>query len=238
VLALGTLSALPAAGLADSGGAPAPPPAPTPASFSGGSAASTVASAAGTNGITLVARTGAIVKAVERFHGTVLHGAGRTVAVQVLSSTGSWATVARTTVAADGSFLARWRAVHIGRYQARALVLGSSASAAGTPPVLTVTVYHPATATWYGPGFYGRKTACGIVLTHQTLGVAHRALKCGTQVSILYKGHSIVVPVIDRGPFANGADWDLTQATAQTLGIAATETIGELALRGGHAPKT
>ncbi|MCW3065213.1 MAG: Rare lipoprotein, partial [Solirubrobacterales bacterium] len=180
-------------------------------------------------------RTGALVKTVERFHGTVPGGAGRAVAVQVLTAARAWATVAQTTVGADGSFVARWRAAHIGRYQARAVVLSGSAASVGTPPVLTVTVYHSATATWYGPGFYGKTTACGVQLTHQTLGVAHRALPCGTQVSILFNGHTIAVPVIDRGPFANGAEWDLTQATAQALGIAATETIGELALRGGHA---
>jgi rare lipoprotein A (peptidoglycan hydrolase) len=36
------------------------------------------------------------------------------------------------------------------------------------------------------------------------------------------------VPVIDRGPFANGARWDLTMATAKALGIKETATIGTL----------
>jgi rare lipoprotein A (peptidoglycan hydrolase) len=40
----------------------------------------------------------------------------------------------------------------------------------------------------------------------------------------------VVVPVIDRGPFANGADWDLTQATAQQLGITGTVRIGAMPL--------
>jgi rare lipoprotein A len=237
VLALGAPLALPGLSAADSGGAPpntggaAPgtPPAAT---------ASAVASAAGSNGVTLVGRSGAIVRRTQRFRGTVAGGAGKTVVVQVLSPAGAWSTVATATTAADGSFVARWRAVHIGRYQARALVLGrgGAASAAGTPPVITVTVHHRARATWYGPGFYGKQTACGVELTHSTLGVAHRSLPCGTQVSIYYKGKTLVVPVIDRGPFANGADWDLTQATAQALGITETAQIGELALRGGRAP--
>jgi rare lipoprotein A len=244
VLALGAPLALPAASYADggdgvggAGSGGAAPPAPIAAAPV---AAATIASAAGSNGVTLVARSGAIVKTVERFRGTVTSGAGKTVAVQVLSPAGAWGTVAQAVVAGDGSFVARWRAAHIGRYQARALVVsgGSAASVGGAPPVLTVTVHHPATATWYGPGFYGKTTACGITLTHQTLGVAHRNLPCGTQVSILYNGHSVVVPVIDRGPFANGADWDLTEATAHALGITVTSTIGELALRGGRAPTT
>ena len=48
----------------------------------------------------------------------------------------------------------------IGRFRMRALV-GDEAPAAAASPELTLTVYRPAIATWYGPGFYGRKTACG-----------------------------------------------------------------------------
>jgi hypothetical protein len=38
------------------------------------------------------------------------------------------------------------------------------------------------------------------------------------------------VPVIDRGPYANGADWDLTEATDKALGIPGTATIGAVSL--------
>ena len=38
-------------------------------------------------------------------------------------------------------------------------------------------------ATWYGPGFWGKSTACGTVLTPTTIGVAHRKLPCGTTVT-------------------------------------------------------
>src|SRR4030095_1389517 len=74
-------------------------------------------------------------------------------------------------------------------------------------------------ATWYGPGFSGRRTACGQVLRRSTEGVAHRRLPCGTQVTIYYRGHLATVPVIDRGPYSRRADWDLTQATARQLGV-------------------
>jgi rare lipoprotein A len=72
-------------------------------------------------------------------------------------------------------------------------------------------------ATWYGPGLYGRHTACGQVLGPNTLGVAHRSLPCGTTVKFAYRGHSIVTQVIDRGPFSQGNAWDLTQAAARAL---------------------
>jgi rare lipoprotein A (peptidoglycan hydrolase) len=63
-------------------------------------------------------------------------------------------------------------------------------------------------------------------MTPLLLGVAHRRLPCGTQVAILYDRREIVVPVVDRGPFAAGYAWDLTQATADALGFTASGAIG------------
>ena len=80
-------------------------------------------------------------------------------------------------------------------------------------------------ATWYGPGFFGRRTACGQLLRRSTQGVAHKRLPCGTEVTIYYRGRITTVPVIDRGPFARRASWDLTQATARDLGISRTSRV-------------
>jgi rare lipoprotein A (peptidoglycan hydrolase) len=85
--------------------------------------------------------------------------------------------------------------------------------------------YRPAKATWYGPGFFGHRTACGKVLTHRVLGVAHKRLPCGTKVALRYRGRTVVVPVIDRGPYARGVDYDLTYATARKLGMAQTSRL-------------
>ena len=104
----------------------------------------------------------------------------------------------------------------------------SAASGELTTSALTIPIFRDAVATLYGPGFWGHRTACGQRLTHAMLGVASRTLKCGTQVAVFYRGREITVPVIDRGPFANGARWDLTMATAKALGITETATIGTL----------
>lgn len=80
-------------------------------------------------------------------------------------------------------------------------------------------------ATWYGPGFFGNRTACGQRLTHQTMGVAHRKLPCGSKVVLRYKGRYVRTKVIDRGPFANGAKWDLTQAAAEALKFEYTDEL-------------
>jgi rare lipoprotein A (peptidoglycan hydrolase) len=80
-----------------------------------------------------------------------------------------------------------------------------------------------AIATYYGPGLYGRHTACGQTLTPETVGVASRTLPCGTLVRFSYRGHSAIVPVIDRGPYSF-ATWDLTTGATQALDIASGVT--------------
>ena len=80
-------------------------------------------------------------------------------------------------------------------------------------------------ATWYGPGFFGERTACGQTLRRKTIGVAHRHLPCGTKVTLKYGGRYVRARVIDRGPYASGVRWDLTQKTARKLHLTTTDTI-------------
>jgi rare lipoprotein A len=146
------------------------------------------------------------------------------------------------TVAPNGTFTATWHTNHIGRFAMRAVVAPAGvmtqdaassapvAQSATTTPALTITVYRPSLATLYGPGFYGRRTACGQRLRPGTIGVANRTLKCGEDVAIDYNGRTLIVPVIDRGPYANGADWDLTMATGKALGIPGTVKLGAVSL--------
>ena len=58
-----------------------------------------------------------------------------------------------------------------------------------------------------------------------TLGVANQSLPCGTRVTLRYHGRSVTVPVIDRGPFGGGREWDLTAATKQRLGFGDIGTL-------------
>jgi rare lipoprotein A len=84
---------------------------------------------------------------------------------------------------------------------------------------LAFTALRVGGATWYGPGFYGKRTACGQTLRPGTLGVAHRNLPCGTVVKFVFGGRQIVTRVIDRGPYARGFAWDLTNGTREALGF-------------------
>jgi hypothetical protein len=158
---------------------------------------------------------------------------GDTVEVQRLDRKAGWVPVTTTFVGAEGMFYATWRTDTIGRTTVRAVpaAIAGDARAASIAPVRQVTVFRSAIATWYGPGFYGRATACGRRMTTRLLGVAHPKLPCGTQVDLLYKGRSITVPVVDRGPFRPGTSWDLTRATARALRFTATDTIGAVRVR-------
>ena len=74
-------------------------------------------------------------------------------------------------------------------------------------------------ASWYGPGFYGRKTASAERLRKGTLTAAHRTLPFGTQVRVtnLNNGRSVVVRINDRGPFRYHRVIDLAHGAAQEL---------------------
>jgi hypothetical protein len=81
--------------------------------------------------------------------------------------------------------------------------------------------------SWYGPGFYGRRTACGYALTTSLRGVAHRTLPCGTLVEFRnpQNGRTITVPVVDRGPYVTGRQWDLTGGACLALDHCYTGTL-------------
>jgi rare lipoprotein A len=214
------------------------PSVPAPAAGGAGVKQGDVSVQASGNGITITTRSSALLRNQMKFTGSVVSAAaGKLVEIERRGAqTGwTWAPTTHGTIGADGSFSAVWPVNHIGRFSIRAVVESSLAGITRvTPasPTVTVTVYRPAIATQYGPGFYGQRTACGQTLRKDTLGVANRTLKCGTPVSILWHGRTIVVPVIDRGPYANHADWDLTEATGRALGIAGTATIGAVSVPG------
>jgi rare lipoprotein A (peptidoglycan hydrolase) len=108
---------------------------------------------------------------------------------------------------------------------------GAPASASATDQQARTADYRAAMATWYGPGLYGNRMACGGTLTHRTVGVAHKRLPCGTRVALRYRGHTVVVPVIDRGPYSRGVDYDLTEATARKLGMTQTSRLAAAPLQ-------
>src|SRR5829696_7067976 len=137
-----------------------------------------------------------------------------------------WKTIARTTTRGGGRFSAYLRPQTTGRKAVRAFVRGDNGAAPAVHQIKGgVTVYRPRFASWYGPGLYGNKLACGGRLSRGTVGVAHKTLPCGTKVTLHNKGRTLTVKVIDRGPYVGGRYYDLTAATKQKLGFGSTGTV-------------
>jgi rare lipoprotein A len=131
----------------------------------------------------------------------------------------------RTRTRAGGRFKESWKPRGTGEGKARAFAQGDAIAAAGRSRPRRVTVYRPASASWYGPGLYGNGTACGVTLTPSTMGVAHKTMPCGTKLTLRHAGRSVQVEVIDRGPFAGGREFDLTGATKNRLNFGSTGTV-------------
>ena len=76
-------------------------------------------------------------------------------------------------------------------------------------------------ASWYGPGFHGRKTASGERFNTGALTAAHKTLPFGTRVRVVnvHTGRSVVVRINDRGPFIRGRVIDLSKAAARAIGM-------------------
>ncbi len=159
---------------------------------------------------------------------------GRAVRLQRKTPSKRWLTVATSRIRKAGRFAVSWRTRAARNHELRLQMLASSRSghttaaagrAARSSPPLRVAVVGETRATWFGPGFYGSKTACGLRLTTAVEGVAHRTLPCGAQVEVRLDGETAVLPVIDRGPFANGADFDLTKNVADRIGLTGVSRI-------------
>ena len=102
-----------------------------------------------------------------------------------------------------------------------------SASVAQAEPTTSGKVIQSGPASWYGPGFHGRKTASGETFNTNEMTAAHRTLPFGTKVKVVNKktGKSVVVRINDRGPYAHGRVIDLSKASAQAIGISGVGSV-------------
>lgn len=176
----------------------------------------------GTDTITVNARHHVLSGERVRIAGRLGSGqAGRTVLVRVRHG-GGWKTVDRVKTTRGGNYAATWTPRGLDRYGVRVGTIDGTAKRSLEDGV---TVYRRSAASWYGPGFYGNRTACGGTLGRGTLGVAHKSLPCGTKVSLRYNGRTVVAPVIDRGPYAGNREYDLTAETKRRLGFGSTGTV-------------
>ncbi len=102
-----------------------------------------------------------------------------------------------------------------------------SPAAYAEPNTSSGKVLQSGRASWYGPGFHGRRTASGETFNTNDLTAAHRTLPFGTKVRVVNKktGKSVVVRINDRGPYAHGRVIDLSKASAQAIGISGVGSV-------------
>jgi hypothetical protein len=165
--------------------------------------------------VSLSGRRNVMAHRAATFRGRVTPGGSRLVFVRVGGRK------LRAHTRDDGAYKVRWRAPGSGVYTARARVDGSSVRSHR----VRVNAYRPAEASYYGPGLYGGGLACGGTLSPGKLGVANKTLPCGARVTLRYHGHTVTVPVIDRGPYSGSREYDLTAATKAKLGFPSTGTV-------------
>jgi peptidoglycan lytic transglycosylase len=147
--------------------------------------------------------------------------AGRIVALQTFSG-GGWDTVAIARTGKRGVFHVRLVPRRMGTERVRLRFAGDQYLLAAKRPLGRLSVYRSVVASWYGGG---GSLACGGSLTSSTMGVANRTLPCGTLVTLRVGWRTVSVPVVDRGPFVEGREFDLTEATKQALGFGDTGEV-------------
>jgi hypothetical protein len=133
-----------------------------------------------------------------------------------------WVTLARAHTGRSGRYTLRFTPGQTGSVLVRVRFGGNAVNDASVQRVGVVNVYRVAGASWYGPG---GSLACGGSLTSGTLGVANKTLPCGTMVTLHYGNRTVRAPVVDRGPYVAGRDYDLTPATKARLGFGDTGTL-------------
>jgi hypothetical protein len=147
--------------------------------------------------------------------------AGRVVALQALGRHG-WSTLTRARTGAKGIFRMSYVPHRMGSSWVRLRFAGDARDLSAHRRLGRLNVFRLAEASWYGGG---GALACGGSLTSSTLGVANKTLPCGALVTLRYGGRSVRVPVVDRGPYVAGREFDLTEATKQALGFGDTGQV-------------
>jgi rare lipoprotein A len=158
--------------------------------------------------------------------GTMLEGGdpavpGKAVTLQMLGAHG-WRTLALAHTASHGRFRLTYVPHRLGSRMLRLHFSGDAFAGAARRRLGRLNVFRLAGASWYGGG---GGLACGGELTSSTLGVANKTLPCGTLVTLRYGGRTIRVPVVDRGPYVAGREFDLTEATKHALGFGDTGQV-------------
>src|SRR5258708_7091021 len=114
------------------------------------------------------------------------------------------------------------------------MLAGCSSQNFGPAPLSSRNYYAPSqqnygtsrtqVASWYGPGFAGRRTSSGEIYNPEGLTAASKTLPLGSHVRVMNHdtGRSVVVRINDRGPVVRGRPLDLSHGAAQRVRLTGT----------------
>jgi len=142
-----------------------------------------------------------------------------------------WDTVDTATTREGGRYTLRYKRRRPSAVRVRVVFSGDEANSPATKHAGFMAFQRRAVASWFGPGFYGRRTACGRTMSRRIEGVAHKRLPCGTRVTLRNGDETVTVPVIDRGPYSGLREFDLTYATRRDLGFGSTGRVWAAAVK-------
>ena len=96
----------------------------------------------------------------------------------------------------------------------------------------------PAVASWYGPGFHGRRASSGATFRQEQFTAASLILPFGTFLKVTHRNRSVIAVVTDRGPYVPGRVLDLSLAAAQAIGLSGVDTVQmEILVPAGASPQ-
>ncbi|MCX6394287.1 MAG: septal ring lytic transglycosylase RlpA family protein [Solirubrobacterales bacterium] len=145
------------------------------------------------------------------------------VSLERQNGSGSWTHIGAANSSSSGSYRVSWNVNVFGPVKLRVTAAGHAGQPSGT-----IMSFRRANATIFGGPSEYQAAACGGRIAKGTMGLAHKTLACGTLVRVSYGQRSIVLPVIDRGPYRGGYTWDVTYDAAKYLRMNGSAVIGYL----------
>lgn len=204
-----------------------------PAVANGGAAAPVAASTTPVTPVAAKARTRTVLSVLARrthvragrtarIAGRVLPAASGRLVVLQRRAHRRWVTIDRTRTRSHGRYTLRYRTRDAISAALRVRVAGGHRVTGRTRRVGRLEAFRPALASWYGEG---QALACGGHLTPGMMGVAHKSLPCGTKITIRYRGRTVRVPVVDRGPYSGAREFDLGPGVRSALRFDGVGTV-------------
>lgn len=103
--------------------------------------------------------------------------------------------------------------------------------------LFVISQYRETVVSWYGAYFNGMETASGEIFYASKILAAHKNLPLGSVVEFFNPDNQVrlAIKILDRGPFVEGREFDLSEMAAKILGVRGLG-VAKLAVKVIHTP--